>query len=1483
MNNINRKPQNNVKFISFGIAFLVLMLTSVIVVSTSYGDEFDAPSGAPTANGASPNPVSINETVSQTIHLNPSHSSASDSNAGTSDRPVKTLERAIYLAREANKKKINVKVLVYPGMYRETVSYYGNSGATTIIEAKEPGKAIVSGSEIWTGWSSQGNNTYTRNWPYDWGYSGVPGDWSSLPDNPSVPNLLRRREMIVADGKNLGQVLNSSELANDTFYVDEKNNRITIKLSSSKAINDQLVEVAVRDRVFMVSNSQNVIVRGMVFQHTNNHFHTNGVWMGDSKNLLVDNNIFRWNGAIGFGFNRITNMVTRKNQYLNNGTAGSTATLLKNYRSEDEIARYNNWRGVRAGYIGWFVAGVKHLFMRDSTYVNLETCYNHAHGLWLDTDNRNMLVENLFSCNNDNTGLYIEANPGPITVRNSIIANNKREGVRGANSEGVRVENNIFYGNDIAQIYFSGDNNGRWIEDSYTGQSIKLDPGENWTVRDNIAIGKNNNHYVWEFTYSSGPLDVFKRTADMDNNTLYHRTKSSGFRVSGGQLNFDGYKSKLGREYNSKYQDVCFRNPDNNDFTRCDGSSPIPTPKPGSTSAPQPTSQPTAQSTSQPNPNGPKVVRLVLIDADSDKDLREIKDGDIIDLKSLPSPRINVRAETNPATVGSVKFDLNNSVRVENGAPYALYSDDYGNYAGMTPNLGDYTLKVTAYTQSYQGGTAGEVLTVRYKVVNDGSGGGTQPTSVPPTSVPPTTAAPTATPQPSTGLNVVSFTLVNADTNQDILTLAHGSSINIKSLPTRNLSVRANTNPGTVGSVIMKLNTYQTTENMQPYSLYGDENGDYYGRSWATGDYTMYGLAYSKSNQTGTSGQPITVNFKLVDGSTTGAQPTTTPQPTKVPSTSVPPTKVPSTAVPPTAVPPTPQPATGPSVTSFTLIDGNTDRDIRTIVDGETLNLAELPSKLNIRANTNPSMVGSVLFVMNDYRSSENGAPYAIYGDENGDYYGVGFKTGNYTLSGTAYTRANNSGVAGRTLTVRFNMVWKEQSQPTNTSTPKPVQPKPTTVPPTNVPPTAVPPTVMPTISIPTNVPPTTVPPTTVPPTALPPIGSGTGLTGQYFNTADLTGDFLLRMDSFVGFNWDMFGPIMGINQDFFSVRWTGWVEPQYTETYTFYTYADDGTRLWINGTPVINDWNKHWVTEVSGTITLNAGQRYEIKLEYYDDVDQARVDLLWSSSRTTKQLIPMSQLYPAQITVPPILPTVEPLPTIELPTAVPPTVEPIEPMPTFELPTAVPTVEPLPTSVAPAPIPDGGNGLSGEYFNTVDFTGAPLLRIDPMVNFNWEMAEPMPTMPVDFFSVRWTGWVEPQYSETYTFYTFADDGTRLWINGIQIIDDWSKHWVQEASGTITLEAGQRYDIRLEYYDDNDHARVDLLWSSPSTPKQLIPMSQLYPAPVVVSVPPIDAPLPIEPLPTIGLPGLGDPAPIAPTPEAPLPIDLPPVEPTAQP
>ncbi|TAL02647.1 MAG: hypothetical protein EPO07_07095, partial [Verrucomicrobia bacterium] len=149
------------------------------------------------------------------------------------------------------------------------------------------------------------------------------------------------------------------------------------------------------------------------------------------------------------------------------------------------------------------------------------------------------------------------------------------------------------------------------------------------------------------------------------------------------------------------------------------------------------------------------------------------------------------------------------------------------------------------------------------------------------------------------------------------------------------------------------------------------------------------------------------------------------------------------------------------------------------------------------------------------------------------------------------------------------------------------------------------------------------------------------------------------------------------------------------------------------------------------------------------------------------------------------------------------------------------------------------GTGLLGQYwsnttatvFSNVNFaTAATLTRTDAVVNFNWSNAAPSAVIGTTNYAVRWTGSVQPQYSETYTFKTVADDGVRLWINGQLLVNDWTTHTTATTnSGVITLTAQQLYNVRMDYFQNTSNAVAQLLWSSASTALNVVPQTQLYP------------------------------------------------------
>lgn len=139
------------------------------------------------------------------------------------------------------------------------------------------------------------------------------------------------------------------------------------------------------------------------------------------------------------------------------------------------------------------------------------------------------------------------------------------------------------------------------------------------------------------------------------------------------------------------------------------------------------------------------------------------------------------------------------------------------------------------------------------------------------------------------------------------------------------------------------------------------------------------------------------------------------------------------------------------------------------------------------------------------------------------------------------------------------------------------------------------------------------------------------------------------------------------------------------------------------------------------------------------------------------------------------------------------------------------------------------GSGLYGEYFDAKDLTQRKISRTDSTINFDWGSGSPHPSIGAGTFSARWTGWLQAPVSGNYSFHTLSDDGVRLWVNGELVINNWSNHSATEDSGSISLTAGEKYDLRLEFYENSGAAVIKLSWTPPGQGKQIIPQQKLYP------------------------------------------------------
>jgi YVTN family beta-propeller protein len=150
----------------------------------------------------------------------------------------------------------------------------------------------------------------------------------------------------------------------------------------------------------------------------------------------------------------------------------------------------------------------------------------------------------------------------------------------------------------------------------------------------------------------------------------------------------------------------------------------------------------------------------------------------------------------------------------------------------------------------------------------------------------------------------------------------------------------------------------------------------------------------------------------------------------------------------------------------------------------------------------------------------------------------------------------------------------------------------------------------------------------------------------------------------------------------------------------------------------------------------------------------------------------------------------------------------------------------------ASAPSPAGtGTGLTASYFNNIALTGTPVLTRNEAVDFGWGSGSPATgVVNINNFSARWNGTFYAATTGSYRFQTVSDDGVRLWVNGVQVINNWSDHAATtNTSADVVLTAGRFYTIRMEYYEKGGQAVARLRWRQPGqTSYVAIPRSSLF-------------------------------------------------------
>ncbi|NJM38262.1 MAG: DUF1800 family protein [Akkermansiaceae bacterium] len=327
--------------------------------------------------------------------------------------------------------------------------------------------------------------------------------------------------------------------------------------------------------------------------------------------------------------------------------------------------------------------------------------------------------------------------------------------------------------------------------------------------------------------------------------------------------------------------------------------------------------------------------------------------------------------------------------------------------------------------------------------------------------------------------------------------------------------------------------------------------------------------------------------------------------------------------------------------------------------------------------------------------------------------------------------------------------------------------------------------------------------------TGLPANSSGNVSIGSFRNA-------ITRLDSTVNFNWG-FGTPNGntfINPDNYSVSWEGYLSPTATGDHTFRLDADDKARVLLDtGAGLVQILENGWDTPATGGFKESAaiplslpaapGNRYRVRVEFVETTGSAKCVFQIKRSGGNFQYIPN-------------------------------------------------------TSVASIFTDNSGatTGWNANFYNNTTLSGAPArTQTDSSItngnNGDWGIGTPDSSIPANNFSARWTGQVMPQYSQTYYFVVNADDGSRLWVNNQLLIDKWSGVANQDQTSSIELQAGVKYDIKLEYNEISGSARAQLSWYSNDQAKQIIPTERLFPT--------ITGSAPLAGNPPAGLPAITSP------------------------
>lgn len=140
------------------------------------------------------------------------------------------------------------------------------------------------------------------------------------------------------------------------------------------------------------------------------------------------------------------------------------------------------------------------------------------------------------------------------------------------------------------------------------------------------------------------------------------------------------------------------------------------------------------------------------------------------------------------------------------------------------------------------------------------------------------------------------------------------------------------------------------------------------------------------------------------------------------------------------------------------------------------------------------------------------------------------------------------------------------------------------------------------------------------------------------------------------------------------------------------------------------------------------------------------------------------------------------------------------------------------------------GFGLTASYYNGPDFNTFVTRYIQPVIDLNPQFASPAPGVDINNFSAKFEGKIKAKITGSVLFNLTHDDGVRLYIGGVSVIDAWGTGAGQH-SGSFSMTEGQAYDIRIDWQETGGPGLIKLDWSGTGLPVEVVPSKYLYPLP----------------------------------------------------